>query len=143
MLNKARKSISKFCIDECHAYCCRKGYLVLTEKEAKLITKKENLIESKNIKKLDNGNYSLYLGGIGMPCPSLKKEFECGIHDKRARPKTCKDFPIFVLDEKTVKFSSRCLAVKLNMFYPYVKKLISEGYTVIEGDIDSDFYDIV
>ena len=37
--NKARKSISKYCIDECHAYCCRKGYLVATPKEYRKITR--------------------------------------------------------------------------------------------------------
>ena len=31
--NKARTCISEFCYEECNAYCCRKGYLILTEKE--------------------------------------------------------------------------------------------------------------
>ncbi len=38
ILDEARRSISKFCIEECKAYCCRKGHLTLTAKETDLIT---------------------------------------------------------------------------------------------------------
>ena len=38
ILDEARSSISKFCIEECKAYCCRKGHLTLTAKETDLIT---------------------------------------------------------------------------------------------------------
>jgi len=38
---KARKSISKFCSEECRSYCCRKGYLVLTPSQADLVTQKK------------------------------------------------------------------------------------------------------
>ena len=35
---KARRSISRFCAEECKAYCCRKSYLVLTVEEMGLVT---------------------------------------------------------------------------------------------------------
>ncbi len=35
---KARKSISKFCYEECNAYCCRKGYLILNKDEVDVVT---------------------------------------------------------------------------------------------------------
>src|SRR3989344_5575527 len=34
---QARKSISSYCINECKAYCCRKGFLVFSSKESSII----------------------------------------------------------------------------------------------------------
>ncbi|MFQ5474254.1 MAG: hypothetical protein ACE5DM_00290 [Candidatus Nanoarchaeia archaeon] len=35
--DRARESISQYCIEECKAYCCRKGYLLLTPEEKALV----------------------------------------------------------------------------------------------------------
>ena len=59
--NKARKSLSKFCMDECRAYCCRKGYLVMNKKEFSLIPaqKRKKLFDKNIVKEVIPGKYSL------------------------------------------------------------------------------------
>ncbi|MFH1456156.1 MAG: YkgJ family cysteine cluster protein [archaeon] len=127
LAKKARKSISSFCINECSAYCCRKGFLIVTKKELDLI----NLIKKEDmkflVKKLENGAFSLYLGYSKFPCPSLTKEFTCGIHTKKGRPQVCKDFPLFIKD-KTVFLSNRCFAVQRNLFFSYIKQFENMGF---------------
>jgi Fe-S-cluster containining protein len=139
LLNKARSSISKFCEEECKAYCCRKGYLVLNQKQIRLILKdKIDLFLKRGLLiKIDENTSSLYLGNYLYPCPCLI-DLKCIIHKSKNRPDACKNFPIF-LDRNLVKFSSRCLAVRQGLFYPYIKKLISLGYKIQESDV---FYNI-
>jgi|TARA_B100001971_G_C18178720_1_gene531445 Fe-S-cluster containining protein len=124
---KARRSISAFCIEECKAYCCRKSYLVLTSEEVDLVTKeKRKELEEKNIlKKLDGEKYILHLHN---DCPSLKNNL-CVIYDDQKRSTICKQFPIFI-ENKNIKLSSGCLAVKMNLFYPYVHELLKLGYKI-------------
>jgi len=130
---KARKSISKFCIEECKAYCCRKGYLVLTTEEANLITKgKTKEFEEKGtLSRIKDKKYSLDLWNTEFSCPSLSKDFKCSIHKNPKRPQACKDFPLFI-DGKTLKISPRCLAVRCGKLYPYIVKLLKEGYKLSE-----------
>jgi len=137
---KARKSISKFCTGECKAYCCRKGYLVLSSEEADLVTQSRTKeFEEKGIlNKIRDGKYSLDLGNSEYTCPSLKKDFKCRIHKNPKRPLACKNFPLF-LDEKTVKLSPRCLAVKCRKIYPYIVQLLRLGYKLAETNPYSDF----
>lgn len=142
--NKARKSIGRFCYEECKSYCCRKGYLVLTEKEIKLVThgRQKELEKTPILKKLDNGKYSLFLGGKDEPCPALK-DFECTIHKSKLRSDTCKNFPLFVEGEY-IRLSPRCLAVKQNKLYPFVRQLIKLGYKLQEAESNADtLYDVV
>ena len=126
---KARKAIGDFCFEECGAYCCRKGYLILQPKELLTVVNTPSNLQHE-IKKLENGTYSLNLGCNG--CPSLK-DFKCLIHKKRLRPKVCKEFPIFV-GKKCVKLSSRCLAVRQGKLYPFIKEWKKMGVKIIEGD---------
>ncbi|MFH1683184.1 MAG: hypothetical protein ABIA37_05310 [Candidatus Woesearchaeota archaeon] len=134
LTQKARKDIGKFCMEECKAYCCRKGYLVLTTSQAELIThQKEAVLKDNLTLKLINGNYSL---NLHHDCPALH-DCKCDIHTKRNRPLACKQFPIFI-DGMNVRLSHRCLAVKNGLFYPYVSKMLSLGYKVSESD---PFYD--
>lgn len=87
------------------------------------------------IKELKDGKVSLFLGSSGKACPSLKEDFKCRIHGNPERPKACSDFPIFLRKEsKTVLLSPRCLAVRNNLLYPYVKRLQLEGYKVLKMD---------
>ncbi|MFH1440176.1 MAG: YkgJ family cysteine cluster protein [Candidatus Woesearchaeota archaeon] len=136
--NKARKSISKFCSEECNAYCCRKGYLVLTKKEMSKTTQGKQIeLEKKQIlKMLSNGSYSLFMGGTNEPCPALK-EFKCIIHKSKNRSNACRNFPIFI-DGGYIKLSPRCLAVKHGLMYPYIKQWISLGFKILESDIYAD-----
>lgn len=141
--NKARKSISSFCYEECHAYCCRKGYLVMSKAQANKVThRKRGEFEAKEVlKKIGEDDYSLYMGGCDRPCPSLDG-FKCTIHKSKLRPLACAQFPVFI-EGKAVKLSNRCPAVKMGMFYPYIKKWMALGYKIKEGDIlcDSDFFE--
>ena len=142
--NRARKSISTFCIEECKAYCCRKGHLVVKENEINKVTqdRKNELIAEGKLKPIIGGKYSLYIGDEDNACPSLKGN-KCLIHKSRLRPKTCGDFPIYIVD-KTVMISGSCTAARAGMFYPYIKKFMKLGYKVSEGSglLNSDFYKV-
>jgi len=125
IVERARRSISSFCIEECKAYCCRKSYLVLTGKEMDLTTggKREELEEKNILKKLERDKYILHLHN---DCPSLKNNL-CVIYNNQQRPTICKQFPIFIQNKK-IKLSSGCLTVKMNLFYPYVHEFLKIGY---------------
>ena len=132
--NKARKSISKFCFEECMAYCCRKGYLVLTKYEVNKVTqgRKKELEKLELLTKLKDGNYSLNMGTPNFPCPSLQG-YKCLVHKSLKRSKTCGDFPIFIQDDY-VKLSPRCLAVKQDLFYSYIKQWLALGIKIKKDD---------
>ena len=129
--NKARDALSEYCINECSAYCCRKGYLILSKKEMELITNdKENLLRSEGfIRPLLGGKYSVILGNSLGGCPSLK-DSKCTIHKNSERPLACKEFPIFI-SGKQVRISKRCFGAKTGLLYPYIRELISLGYEIV------------
>lgn len=139
---RARSSISSFCNEECKSYCCRKGYLVLTPHEVDLIMGKTKvqLKEQGHLTVTSTGDYSFFLGYSEQGCPSLKN-YKCTIHKNRERPKTCKDYPVFIIG-KLVRISSRCLAVRMNLFYPFIREFMQLGYKVLESTDfeDSDTY---
>lgn len=136
---QARKSISKYCIEECKAYCCRKGYLILTEKECELVAlgRKADLITKNLLKHLPASKYSLNIGSKDAPCPCLK-DFMCTIHKRKYRPTVCKDFPLF-LENNEIRLSTRCPAVTAGLFYPYVHRLIKLGYTIHKEHVASTY----
>lgn len=143
LAEEARKSISNFCIEDCKAYCCRKGYLIIKAEKVPIVTKnnQEELIKQGSLKKINDRKYSLNLSNS---CPSLKEDHKCSIHENKDRPLACRNFPIFI-NKDTVKFSPRCLAVKENKFYGYEAEFLKLGYNVKKGDpfTDSDFYKII
>jgi len=130
----ARKSISRFCFEDCKAYCCRKGYLNLAPGNIELVTQgRRKELEDKNIiSKLSEFNYSLYLGNHDVYCPSLKDN-KCIIHKSSKRPLACKNFPLF-LEGSNLRLSNRCLAVKNGLLFPYIHKLIKLGYKLLKTD---------
>jgi len=136
---KARKSISRFCYEECKSYCCRKGYLNLDKNNVDLVTqgRKNELEAKKRLSKINENNYSLYIGDYSSPCPSLK-DHKCIIHKNPMRPLACKHFPLF-LEKNIIKLSSRCLAVKQGMLYPYISRLLKLGYKLSKTNTFSDF----
>lgn len=137
---KARESISRYCIEECKAYCCRKGYLPLNEDEVDLVTqgKRKELEDKGLLRKTVKERHSLNMGVYSTPCPSLDmNKFTCTIHTNPKRPKCCRDFPLF-LENNLVKLSPRCPAVKENLFYPYVKQLLMLGYKLAENSQFAD-----
>ena len=135
LANNARNSISSFCIEECKSYCCRKGYLILEKEEAPIVLQhqEKKFEEQKVVKKISGGKSSLFLGGLEDGCPSLK-DHKCTIYTDKKRPKTCHDFPIFIKGN-SVRFSPRCLAVKNNLFYQYVKQFMVMGFKIEETSI--------
>jgi Fe-S-cluster containining protein len=129
----ALKEISEYCINECHAFCCRKGYLILKPEEVELVVgdKKDILIENGDLKEMNNGKFSLNLGNFFGNCPQLEN-FKCKIHTNNKRPATCKDFPIFIVGRE-IKISSRCPAKRENKFFRLVKEAEKNGYKIVEN----------
>jgi Fe-S-cluster containining protein len=138
--DKARKSIGRFCIEECRSFCCRKCYLVLEEDEVDVVTQgRKAELEAKGLlKRLASGKHSLNMGTSDMACPSLDTgTFRCRIHRHPKRPKTCSNFPLFI-EGKNIMLSPRCLAVRLGMLYPFIARLKMMGYTIIKPEEYSD-----
>ena len=81
------------------------------------------LKNKKIVKKTKKEDYFLNLRN---GCPRLKDNL-CIIHNNSKRPVVCKQFPIFIQNKK-IKLSSWCLAVKMNLFYPYVHEFLKIGY---------------
>jgi len=135
---QARASISKYCIEECKAYCCRKGYLVMSKKEADLVTNKQTdfFLEKGLIKQLQDGRYSFDLHNVGCYCPSLI-DYKCTIHRKKNRPLACKEFPLFI-DGNLIKLSVRCPAVREGLLYPYIVKLLKNGMKLAKTNAYAD-----
>lgn len=131
---KSRKAISSFCMEECVSFCCRKGYLPLKESEVDTVTqgRRKELQEQGLLTLRPDGKYSLYMGNNDAPCPSFQNG-KCAIHTSKNRSLICRQFPIFV-DGNTVKISSRCLAAKAGLLYPYIARMRLLGYRIVEGD---------
>ncbi len=123
--DEARNSLGKYCIEECHAYCCRTGYLVLTEEELKKVLQGKDY--KSETKKLKQGKYSLYIGGKDKPCPSLNREFKCECY--KDRPQGCREFPLFFKGNEII-LSNRCPAVREGKLYPYLARLHALGYKI-------------
>jgi Fe-S-cluster containining protein len=131
LVQEARNSISRFCYEECNAYCCKKGYLILSEEEIELmiIRDKEGLIKEKSLYKMPDDKYAFNLNNKFGFCPRLVDN-KCTIHKHPNRSLTCKKFPIFVF-AKSIKLSNRCLAVREGKLYAYIHKFKKMGYQVL------------
>ena len=131
--DEARSSISDFCINECGAYCCRKGYIMVREhqlnqmatKEKQEILEKEGKIKEFPFAGKIQVDFTNSLGG----CPALKDNM-CTIHKNPERPKVCHQFPIFIEGNK-VRISQKCPAHQNNKFYPYIRKFMDLGFEII------------
>jgi Fe-S-cluster containining protein len=133
---RARKSIGQFCMEECKAYCCRKGFLVMTVRQAELLSSGDidSYVRKSVLHLMENGSYSMDLNV--MSCPRLA-DGVCTIHRHRNRPDACKQFPLFI-DGNLIKLSPRCLAVKQGKLYPFIVQLLKMGYRLAEPDAYSD-----
>ena len=132
ILDEARESISTFCVSECQAYCCRKGYLVLTPAQsvATLGMREEEYLERGLLKRMSDGNWSLYMGSLGFPCPSLSDN-KCRVHNNSLRADACHVFPISVTDG-FIHVSRRCPAKNNQLLYPFFARLVQLGCKVEE-----------
>lgn len=117
--NRARRLISDYCLNECHAYCCRKGHLPVNSEEKQLIDPDDTSNSKTSI--------NLNLGG----CPQLDKNNYCKIHKNPKRPETCHKFPIFIdtrnQEQITFHISNRCPAKRDNKFYPFIHEFLQLG----------------
>ena len=118
LLEQARSSISDFCMNECKALCCRKGYLIVKPDQFDLVANKKKI----KFKKLEDSSCSINIGKT--PCPSLDKDFRCVIHNDKNRPDACKNSPLF-LHNKTIIPVPFCPAIKKGLLDTYLKKLES------------------
>jgi len=128
----ARESLGVYCHTECLAYCCRRGYLLLSADEVGLM--RNTCIEDLNImpQRSDNDakRYIFNLGAKGLGCPNLSG-YKCVIHKNPARPKACKEFPLFIWEDKTLVIADECPAVKENKLYPYIAEFKKMGYKLV------------
>ncbi|MGV8086095.1 MAG: YkgJ family cysteine cluster protein [Candidatus Woesearchaeota archaeon] len=131
----ARESLSSYCYSECKAYCCRRGYLLLSEEEVGLMLNihKEDLNVMPLRDETDKKRYIFNLGSKGLGCPNLS-EYKCIIHKNPKRPKACKEFPLFFWGDKTIVVTDECPAVKENKLYPYLSQFKTMGYKVVYVD---------
>jgi hypothetical protein len=133
LANEARESISDFCINECHAFCCRDGFIKLKPDEVELYCgdQKDLLIKEGSLKEMWNGKYLFEFKNSCKGCPQLSKDFKCKIHSNSGRSNTCKDFPIFILG-KQIKISNRCPAKAEGKFFKFEKEAIAEGFEIVD-----------
>jgi len=116
---KARESLSSYCYEECLAFCCRKGFLLLSEKEVKLLKMKTDDLQ---ILPVDRR----YILNLSKGCPNLIN-YKCTIHKNKARPKACKEFPLFIKGN-TIIISEDCPAI--NKLYPFLAEFKRLGFTL-------------
>lgn len=146
VLTKARAALGQYCMHECKAYCCRKGYLPLKKEEVDIVTQNrtQELYKKGMLLRRTDGSYSLFMGNYEQPCPSLDlKSYSCTIHTNQKRPLVCRDFPVFRVDD-IIFVSQRCPAVQNNFFYAQIYEWKAYGFKVIVSDrfYDSDLFTI-
>ena len=80
LADKARRSISKYCIEECKAYCCRKGFIILKEIELTptLNKKRQELINSGMLKKIKPKDINTLTHFINIFIGHLRRFLVCG-----------------------------------------------------------------
>jgi Fe-S-cluster containining protein len=126
----ARESISRYCYMECRAFCCRRGYLLLTGDEVNVMrgARKEDMQVIPTA--MDAGEGFVFDLGAGDGCPNLM-DYKCTIHSNPMRPNACKEFPLFIWEDKTIMVTYACPAVKEAKLYPYLAKFKRMGYKLV------------
>lgn len=131
LAKEARESISEYCINTCKAKCCQRGYLLLMgEGEVDLIAgeEKEQLLKKEILIPNSNGFY--YYDSSKKPCRNLDKNFMCSEHKNTNRPLVCRDYPVFLMQNK-VMFGKTCLAAQEGLLDEYKKKFENMGFEVV------------
>jgi Fe-S-cluster containining protein len=125
---EARDSLSEFCYTECLAYCCRRGYLLLSEAEVSLMQVNKDDLHQMPCSGDDAIKYIFHLGK-NEGCPNLI-DHKCSIHTNSQRPKACRDFPVFLFEKKVI-VSEECPAVDQNRLYPILAEFKKIGYEIV------------
>ena len=114
---QARASLGKYCMEECQAQCCRQGFLCLSQKEMSRFQGRTP------INPHNDGSGSIDLGRW---CPDLS-EFRCTNYARR--PAQCRTYPLS-LKGTSILLSPFCPAAEKGLLYPYLRKLLSMGYSL-------------
>lgn len=125
--NDARNSIANYCINDCKAYCCKNGFLlILSEKELKFVSSNKIFqnISSGFLLKSEKANVLFDLKNSR--CLKLTDENTCSKHKSKNRPKICSDYPLFIVKNNII-LSSTCYAVKNNLLNSYIIELEKLG----------------
>lgn len=133
LADMARNDISDYCINECKAFCCSKGILVLTKDELfATFGDDEDEIEANKqyITEQKDGRFALELSRGEKGCPSLDEHKMCKIHKSSRRSKTRSDFPIFI-KEKQIFISPRCFAHVDRKFYAFRYQAEEMSYEIV------------
>ena len=128
-ISKACSSLKDYCIKKCNSKCCRKGRLIMHNRdELMLVTNglAERLMNEGIIVKKDNGLYDYNLDR--RVCPSLILGNMCSIYFNKNRPKLCREFPIF-LRGKRIFISTFCEAEEILKGWQQVFEKM--GYEVV------------
>jgi len=134
MINNAMSLVQESCIVKCNGLCCRSGVTDIKSEEVDLVCngRRKELEENGGLVRLDSGDYRLILKN--RQCPSLifeKGKAYCKIHNNARKPLMCKDYPLFVDNEKkVVTIFTNCpvvLSGRLNLF---LEKIKESGYEV-------------
>lgn len=134
IVEEARASVGDYCSEECNNYCCRVGFLSLNKDSLELM--RPYIKDEDSITKNEDGLFSLKLKPA---CPCLI-DSRCAIHSEEKRSKPCKEFPVFLYeDKKLITISSKCPAVKDNKLYGYIHLFRQQGYEVRVSDVTHDF----
>lgn len=124
LLDNARASLGSYCMTVCKAKCCNKGKLLLSQKEAIMLTKR---LSHPQLTKRDDGCFDL---SLAQGCPSLKGS-ACGVYSQR--PKMCRDYPIFdrgLNDTRRIVFASSCEGNEIGLLQAYKEELLRRGLKV-------------
>lgn len=112
----------------CQAKCCRRGFLVLMNKEEviSIVGDKELEFSKEKILKPSKNGFLLY-DLEKKPCKNLKSDLKCGIHKNPNRPRVCGDYPLFIFKDYVMP-AEDCSAVKAGLLDHYVKEIEGLGY---------------
>jgi len=131
----ARQSLSDYCRDECGAYCCRIGYLLLSASQVGLMRN----VDIATLKLMpirfeaDEKRYIFSLGLDRKGCPNLD-DGQCSIHKNPDRPDACKKYPLFIGENKTVIITDECPGVRENKLFSYLAEFKAMGYNLVYFD---------
>jgi Fe-S-cluster containining protein len=130
LLDETRKKVSEFCMNSCDAECCKGRVIVLSENEARKLTKGsfEEFLDLNYMKKIDE-NYLLCFGLKGQ-CLLLEKN-RCSVYEDEDRPLACKKHPLYLDEKGKVLFvDGMCKAVKSGFIDELFLKFRKEKYLI-------------
>lgn len=119
LVDHARNSLGPFCMQSCHAKCCRRGKLILDTVQEQSVFPKERVEQN------ESGVTSIQIEG---GCPNLQSDNGCSVYQNR--PRCCREFPIY-LRGSTVIIASWCTGYEQGLLDHYVLQFESLGLRVI------------